>query len=176
MSPSRPLLQELVFRAIGLPLPPLKQAEKPTKTGFWCTEQLEDNDQSRWRREQPSPFSGKFVDPSQRLLSRDEIQRMLRRFRYDDEFRGDKRVPIKALGDFVGLSRDTVHTSLRTGEMSQRTRTLLSWAILAIMEGKLRFRRHRQVWKAEGDGAMKMLEDPRWRRRSQVWSSPRKKL
>jgi hypothetical protein len=57
-----------------------------------------------------------------------------------------------------------VHTATMTGVMSRRTRALLSSAIVAIMEGRLRFRRHGQVWKAEGEGSIKMLEDPRWRR------------
>ena len=50
------------------------------------------------------------------------------------------------------------------GEMSRRTRTLLSWAIIAISDGRLRFRRHGQVWQAEGEGVIRMLDDQRWRR------------
>jgi hypothetical protein len=81
----------------------------------------------------------------------------LRHFRYN-------RVPIKTVGDICGLGRDAVWDALMRGEMSRRTRTLLSLAIIAIMEGRLRFRRHGQAWQAKGEGAIKMLDDQRWRR------------
>jgi hypothetical protein len=133
----RPLLQEAVFRVLGLPLPPRGGASPQAGGG----------DQSESTKVQPRAPSAKFPDlPAQRLLSPDEIKRELRRFRYDHSYRGQNRVPLKTLGDFCGLGRDAVWDALMRGEMSQRTRTLLSGAIIAIMEGKLRFRRHGQVW------------------------------
>jgi hypothetical protein len=42
--------------------------------------------------------------------------------------------------------------------MSRRAQDLLSPAIIAIMEGKLRFRRYGQHWKPEGEAAGRPLE------------------
>jgi hypothetical protein len=149
------LLQEAVFRIFGLPLTPRGGAS--SQSGW--------DHQSESRGGRPRAPAAKFPDlPAQRLLSPDEIKRALRHFCFNSEFRGEKRAPIKTLGNFCGLNRDTVHQAKRTGEMSRRTRTLLSWAIIAIMEGRLRFRRHGQVWQAEGEGAIRMLDDQRWRR------------
>jgi hypothetical protein len=77
-----------------------------------------------------------------------EIVRTLMRYRYDRAFRGERRVPIKTLADCVGLSHETVYQSMR-GKISDVTRAKLSWAIVAIADGRLRFRRHRQVWQME---------------------------
>jgi hypothetical protein len=153
--PPRPLLQEAVFKVLGLPLPPHGNASPQAGWG----------DQSGSREGQPRALSAKSPGlPAHRLLSRNEVTNALRHFKYNQEYRGRRRVPIKVLGDFCGLSRDTLHTSLMTGEMSQRTQRLLSSAIIAITEGRLRFRRHGQVWQAEGEGVIKMLDDRRWRR------------
>jgi hypothetical protein len=154
----RPLLQEAVFKVLGLPLPP---PGGPSSQAGW-------NDQSESRKVHPRALSANFPDlPAQRLLSPDEIKRELRRFCYDPAYGGEKRVPIKTLGDFCGLGRDAVWDALMRGEMSQRTRTLLSWAIIAITEGRLRFRRYGQKWKPEGED-IKMLDDPRWRRSARL--------
>jgi hypothetical protein len=175
MPPPRPSLEQVVFKTLqsvvctemGLPPPP-QQRDGGGQ-----------NDQVEGGRVRRSALSGKIVDPSRRLLSQNETQRALRQFRfdrYDDlELRGHKRIPLKALGDFVGLSRWVIHPIIWTGKMSRRTQELLSPAIISIMEGKLRFRRYGQHWKPEGEAARFMYEDPRWRRRSQVWSSRRNK-
>jgi hypothetical protein len=96
---------------------------------------------ARFRREIP-------VDVSPVMLSREEIARTLLRYRYDREFRGPRRVPIKTMADYVGLSHDTVYQAMR-GKVSDCTRALLSQAIVAVAEGRLCFRRHRQQWQVD---------------------------
>ena len=81
-------------------------------------------------------------------LSDAEIARALMHYRYDRAFRGERRVPIQTLVDYIGLSHETVYQAMR-GKISDVTRAKLSWAIVAIADGRLRFRRHRQVWQME---------------------------
>jgi len=95
--------------------------------------------------------------PRPGLLSDEEIVRALRRFRYDPEFRGPRRVPIRVLADLIGVSRMTIYgvmrPDLRTRPkrmISERTRAKLSPAIAAILDGRLRFRRTKHVWEIEG--------------------------
>ena len=97
------------------------------------------------------------VRPRPGLLSDEEIVRALRRFRYDPEFRGPRRVPIRVLADLIGVSRMTIYgvmrPDLRTRPkrmISERTRAKLSPAIAAILDGRLRFRRTKHVWEIEG--------------------------
>ena len=96
------------------------------------------------------------VRPRPGLLSDEEIVRALRRFRYDSEFRGPKRVPIRTLAEIVGLSHTTIYQAMRPDlptrprKISETTRIKLSFVIKAISEGRLRFRRHGQIWNAEG--------------------------
>ena len=97
------------------------------------------------------------VRPRPGLLSDEEIVRALRRFRYDPEFRGPKRVPIRVLADLVGVSRMTIYEVMRPDlrtrpkrMISERTRAKLSPAIAAILDGRLRFRRTKHVWEIEG--------------------------
>jgi hypothetical protein len=90
------------------------------------------------------------------LLSDAEIVRALRRFRYDPEFRRPKRVPIRAVADLAGLSHMTVYEAMRPDlpqrprRISELTRAKLSPTIIAILDGRLRFRRRKQVWTIEG--------------------------
>ena len=97
------------------------------------------------------------VRPRPGRLSDEEIVRALRRFRYDPEFRGPRRVPIRVLADLIGVSRMTIYgvmrPDLRTRPkrmISERTRAKLSPAIAAILDGRLRFRRTKHVWEIEG--------------------------
>lgn len=90
----------------------------------------------------------KHVDAPHVMLSDAEINRALRRYRFDRQFRGPRRVPIKTLADFIGLSHETLFQAMR-GSVSDRTRAKLSWAIVAIDEGRLSFRRNGQQWKCE---------------------------
>ena len=82
------------------------------------------------------------------MLSDAEIVRALMRYRYDRAFRGERRVPIQTLADYIGLSHETVYQAMR-GKISNVTRAKLSWAIVAIADGRLRFRRRGQVWEIE---------------------------
>jgi len=109
---------------------------------------------SRARRRREIP-----VYPSPVMLPRAEIKRTLLRFRYDREFRGPRRVPIKTLADYVGLSREILYQAMR-GSISDRTQVVLSWAIIAIREGRLRFHRSGQHWSAEASGALLCLGRP----------------
>ena len=97
------------------------------------------------------------VRPRPGLLSDEEIVRALRRFRYDPEFRGPKRVPIRVLADLIGVARMTIYEVMRPDlrtrpkrMISTRTRAKLSPAIAAILDGRLRFRRTKHVWEIEG--------------------------
>ena len=96
------------------------------------------------------------VQPRPGRLSDEEIVRALRRFRYDSEFRGPKRVPIRTLAEIVGLSHTTIYQAMRPDlptrprKISETTRVKLSFVIKAISEGRLRFQRRGQVWDAEG--------------------------
>ena len=109
---------------------------------------------SRARRRREIP-----VYPSPVVLPRADIARTLLRFRYDREFRGPRRVPIKTLADHVGLSREILYQAMR-GSISDRTQVVLSWAIIAIREGRLRFHRSGQNWSAEASGALLCLGRP----------------
>ena len=109
---------------------------------------------SRARRRREIP-----VNVSPVMLSREEIARTLLRYRYDREFRGPRRVPIKTLADHVGLSREILYQAVR-GSISDRTQVVLSWAIIAIREGRLRFHRSGQHWSAEASGALLCLGRP----------------
>jgi hypothetical protein len=82
------------------------------------------------------------------MLSKAEIMRTLMRYRYDREFRGERRVPIKTLAYCVGLSHETLYQAMR-GSVSGRTQAVLSRAIIAIREGRLRFHRSGQHWSAD---------------------------
>jgi hypothetical protein len=93
---------------------------------------------------------------AQGLLTDAEIVRALRRFRFDPEFRGARRVPIRVLASLAGLSHQTVYQAMRPDppmrplKISGCTRAKLSGAIAAILDGRLRFRRRKQVWEIEG--------------------------
>jgi hypothetical protein len=94
--------------------------------------------------------------PMRSLLTDAEIVRALRRFRYDRELRGPKRVPIRTLAEIVGLSHTTIYQAMRPDlparprRISETTRIKLSFAVKAINGGRLRFRRRGQIWDAEG--------------------------
>jgi hypothetical protein len=80
-----------------------------------------------------------------------DIVRALRRFRYDPAFRGERRVPIKTLAGLVGLSHETLYAAMRRGNASEQARAKLTWALKAIAEGRLWFRRRGQVWEPHYD-------------------------
>jgi hypothetical protein len=83
------------------------------------------------------------------------------RYRYDRAFRGERRVPIKVLADHLGLSHQTLYQAIK-GSISDVTRIKLSWAIVAIAAGRLRFRRRGQRWEREDfEGALMALAPKR---------------
>jgi hypothetical protein len=84
------------------------------------------------------------------ILTEREVLQWLRRFRYEAQYRrGPGRVPLRVLADVAGLHRSTPYAALMRGKISEHTRCLLSPAIVAIREGRLRFRRLGQEWQIE---------------------------
>jgi len=145
---SLPLLEALVRSLVG-------RASSPAPPSLWVTEGELSEDGK------PKPCGRRdhhqAIRPTPGLLTDAEIVRTLRRFRYDSEFRGPKRVPIRMLADLVGVSRMTIYGVMRPdlptrpkGMISERTRAKLSPAIAAISDGRLRFRRTKHVWEIEG--------------------------
>ena len=111
--------------------------------------QADGRDPSEIRGARSHPRRRRKSDPrASGVLSDAEIARTLMRYRYDRAFRGERRVPIQTLADYIGLSHETVYRAMR-GKISDVTRAKLSWAIVAIADGRVRFRRHRQVWQME---------------------------
>jgi hypothetical protein len=92
------------------------------------------------------------------MLPATDIVRALRRYRFDRQFRGLRRVPIKTLAEFVGLSHETLFQAMR-GKISDRTRGKLSWAIVAVGDRRLRFRRRRQVWQIETTAPLELYRE-----------------
>jgi hypothetical protein len=87
------------------------------------------------------------------VLSDAEIKRALLRYRYDRAYRGERRVPIKTLAEYIGLSHETVYQAMR-GKVSDGTRAKLSWALTAINDRRLQFRRHGQRWQVDIAGPL----------------------
>jgi hypothetical protein len=83
-----------------------------------------------------------------------DVIRALVRYRYDARFRGERRVPIRTLAGLVGLSHETLYAAIRMGNASERTCNKLAWSLKAIAEGRLQFRRRRQVWEPENLGGL----------------------
>ena len=88
------------------------------------------------------------------MLPAEEIARTLRRYRYEVDFRGERRVPIRTLAGLVGLSHETLYQAMKLGKVSERTRVKLSWAHTAINDSRLRFRRRGQEWQVEASGPL----------------------
>ena len=146
---SLPLLEATVRRLMGRPRSP------QGSDSLW----VYDRAPSEGGRTTPRAVRDQHQtsQPMRGLLTDAEIVRALRRFRYDSEFRGPKRVPIRMLADLVGVSRMTIYGVMRPdlptrpkGMISERTRAKLSPAIAAISDGRLRFRRTKHVWEIEG--------------------------
>ena len=82
------------------------------------------------------------------LLSVADIVRALRNYRYNPAFTGSRRVPLSAIAQLCGLTRETIYQA-RRGVMSETTRTKLTTVIGWINEDKVRFRRNGQQWGVE---------------------------
>jgi hypothetical protein len=131
-----PRLEALIRSRLGVSTPP----SPSTAGGCDLSDIRGATSRSRRRREN---------DPSSSCVMSDaEIKRALLRYRYDRIFRGDCRVPIKTLAGYIGLSHETLYQAMK-GSISERTRVIVSWAIAAIAEGRLRFRRCGQAWQIE---------------------------
>lgn len=119
-------LQSAVRSTLGLPA---LAAEGPP--------QEDGDDLSKSLRIKYRPRSQENADDrsSVRLLPADEIVRELRRFRYDPEFRGARRVPISCLASLCGIDRRTIYTAMMGQEVSHAVKAKLSWAIVEIREG-----------------------------------------
>ena len=145
---SLPLLEATVRRLMGRPRSP------SGSDSLW----VYDSVPSEGGRPLPRAIldQRRALQPTRGLLSDEELVRSLRRFRYDRALRGPRRVPIRVLADLLGLSHTTIYQTMRPDlptqprKISETTRIKLSFAIKAINEGRLRFRRRRQVWEIEG--------------------------
>ena len=157
---SLPLLEATVRRLMGRPRSP------QGSDSLW----VYDRAPSEGGRTTPRAVRDQHhtLQPIRGLLTDAEIVRSLRRFRYDSEFRGPKRVPIRTLAEIVGLSHTTIYQTMRPDlptrprKISETTRIKLSFVIKAINGGRLRFRRRGQIWDAEG--AAIWTFEPRHRR------------
>ena len=146
---SLPLLEATVRRLMGRPRSP------QGSDSLW----VYDRAPSEGGRTTPRAVRDQHqtLQPMRGLLTDAEIVRALRRFRYDPEFRGPKRVPMRVLADLISVSRMTIYRVMRPDlrtrpkrMISERTRAKLSPAIAAILDGRLRFRRMKHVWEIEG--------------------------
>ena len=136
-----PRLEAIIRLRLGASVPP--PVDTPSATGG--------RDPSEIQRACPRARGRRENDPrASCVLSDAEIVRTLMRYRYDRAFRGERRVPIKTLAVHVGLSHQTLYQAMK-GPISDVTRIKLSWAIVAIAAGRLRFRRRGQRWEREED-------------------------
>jgi hypothetical protein len=138
-----PRLEALIRSRLGVSTPP---PVNTTSTAGGCDPSVLRGATSHARQRHEHPIDGSPV-----MLPVAEIKRTLLRYRFDRQFRGPKRIPIKSLADYVGLSHETLFQAMR-GKVSDRTRAKLSQAIVSIAEGRLQFRRRGQVWEIEGSG------------------------
>jgi hypothetical protein len=75
------------------------------------------------------------------------VRRWLLRLRFEEKYRsGRDRVPLKVVADLAGLNRDTLYEAQKGGKISERTRSLLSWIIIAVDGRRLTFSRRGQLW------------------------------
>ena len=140
-----PLLEATIRSLMGLPTLPAaapRDRQCGPSGGKWTLRERHDQQRA--------------LQPTLSLLTDAEIVRALRRFRFDPEFRGPKRVPIRVLAGLAGLSHMTLYEAMRPDlparprRISELTRIKLSGAIREILGGGLRFRRRRQVWEIDG--------------------------
>jgi hypothetical protein len=135
-------LQAAIRSRLGLPASASGNA--------WVTDESEASEFRKTNSHSPRPkkIAAPFGPP---LLSAADVVRALLRFRYDPAFRGERRVPIRTLAAWVGLSHETLYEAMRAGTASECTRAKLTWALRAMAEGRLRFRRRGQHWEPQGE-------------------------
>src|SRR5262249_11364939 len=140
-----PRLEALIRARLGV-------SGQPAETTPWQTDRC-DPSESRGATSRARRGRQNLTDAPCVMLSDAEINRALRRYRFDRQFRGSRRVPIKTLADFVGLSHETLYQAMK-GSISDRTRAKLSWALAAINDRRLQFRRRGREWQAEASGPL----------------------
>src|SRR5262245_34614686 len=77
------------------------------------------------------------------LLSADVLARELRKYQYDPECRGVRRVPLRALARYAGVGWTVVHAAAAQRRISTKSRLRLSRAIREIKAGELSFVRRK---------------------------------
>jgi hypothetical protein len=75
------------------------------------------------------------------LLPPTVIARELCKFKNARVFKGDKRVPLRALGRYARVGKDVIYAAARGKRISNKSRLRLSLALRAIMAGTLTFKR-----------------------------------
>jgi hypothetical protein len=125
--------------------------------------QVRESEASEFEKTHPrSPRAKKLAAPFRpQILPAADVVRALLRFRYDAAFRGERRVPIRTLATFVGLSHETLYDAMRAGTASECTRAKLTCALRDIAEERLRFRRRGQRWEPEGQSLFQPLKPDR---------------
>jgi hypothetical protein len=135
-----PRLEAIIRSRLGQPLSPNENA--------WVTDVSEASEFEKANSRSPRRTK-QCATPGPQPAA--DVVRALRRYRYDPEFRGARRVPIRTLATWVGLSHETLYQAMRAGTASECTRAKLTWALKAIAEERLRFCRRGQCWAAEGE-------------------------
>jgi hypothetical protein len=80
-------------------------------------------------------------------LSREDIIRELKRFRWDPAYRDKHRVPLKTLAAYVGMSRQALYDIMkRRRRIGRGAIAKLSVAIEDILAGRVRFERNVNTW------------------------------
>jgi hypothetical protein len=149
---SLPRLEATVRRLMGRVTSPAPASS--TSAALWEYQR----EPSEAGRTAPLHDQRPISQPAPGLLSDEEVCRALRQFRFSPEFRGLRRVPIRALADLAGLSHPTIYAAMapdlptRPRRISETTRVKLSFVMRAINEGRLRFLRRGQIWEIEGSG------------------------
>lgn len=89
-----------------------------------------------------------LVTPSRLVSDYSDIRRALLRFRFDKEFAAPNRVPMSAVADLAGLSRQSVHNIAMQeyGGLNPETARRLRHAIDLIIRQGVRWRRKHGAW------------------------------
>jgi hypothetical protein len=157
--PGRPLKRKLDVTAMRqVPFPITLQAAIRSRLGVsaspsgngWVTD-VSEASESEKTNSQRSLNQNVRGAKTPDMLPASDVVRALLRFRFDPQYRGKRRVPIRILAAMVGLSHETLYEIMRAKTASECTRAKLTWALKAIAEGRLRFRRSGQRWGAEGE-------------------------
>jgi hypothetical protein len=89
----------------------------------------------RWHQERLDPGDETL------LLAPAVIAKELSKFRCDPKFRGDRRVPLRALARYARVGKNVLYAACKGRRISNQARLRLSLALRDIMAGKVRFKR-----------------------------------